>query len=144
MSLKMNITRSNSFKMLFFAIGISTLALTSCKKYEDGPMISFRTRAERVANTWKVDNYKVNGTDYTSLVSGYSETYTKGGGYSYEWGVLGGSGTWKFQHNDEEIALTGVDNQNDHTLVILKLEEKEFWYYYLDGNDKYEFHLIEK
>ncbi len=145
-SMKLNkiITRSNRIQMLLFAIGISALSLTSCQKYEDGPAISFRTRAERVANTWKVDNYKVNGTDYTSLVTNYTETFTKGGGYSYEWGILDGSGTWKFQNNDEEIALTGIADQNDHTLIILKLEEKEFWYYYIDGDDKYEYHLIEK
>lgn len=124
--------------------GLSTLTITGCKKYEDGPLISLRSREARVANTWKIDNYKVNGTDYTSLMGGYSETFTKSGGYSYESSILNGSGTWKFRNHDEEIALTGTANQDNYTLVILKLEEKEFWYYYMDGDDKKEFHLIEK
>lgn len=124
--------------------GLSTLTITGCKKYEDGPLISLRSREARVANTWKIDNYKVNGTDYTSLMGGYSETFTKSGGYSYESSILNGSGTWKFRNHDEEIALTGTVNQDNYTLVILKLEEKEFWYYYMDGDDKKEFHLIEK
>ncbi len=119
-------------------------ALQGCKKYPDGPALSLRTRTARVANTWKVDNYKINGNDYTSLVSGYTETFSKEGAYSYSWGNTAGTGTWAFQNEDQEIRLTGVSNQDSYTLVILKLEEKEFWYYYMDGNDKNEFHMIQK
>ncbi|MDX9932549.1 MAG: hypothetical protein RB294_08190 [Bacteroidales bacterium] len=117
--------------------------LTSCEKYPDNPMISLISRAERVANTWVVDNYKVDGSDVTSLVTGYSETFTKDGGYSYDWSALEGTGTWAFQNDDEEILLTGIDNQQTRTLFILKLEEKQFWYYYMDGSVKHEFHMIE-
>lgn len=118
--------------------------LQGCKKYEDGPMFSFRSRAERVANTWKIENYKVNGSDLTSLVATYNETFTKGGSYSYDWSVLNGSGTWKFQNNDKEIKLDGTDDHSSRTLTILKLEEGSFWYSWMDGNDKYEVHLVTK
>jgi len=114
----------------------------SCQKYPDGPMFSLRSRTERVSNTWKVDNYSINGTDFTSLVSNYTETFSSNGDYSYSWGLLDGTGTWKFQNNDEEIQLTGTDNQSDRKLIIQKLEEDAFWYYYMDGNDKYEIHLV--
>ena len=114
-----------------------------CKKYPDGPLISFRSRAERVANTWRVDQYLKNGTDYTYLMAGYIETYTKEGDYSYSWGNHSGTGIWGFQNSDTEIALTGIKNQENHILVILKLEEKEFWYYYISGNDRLEFHMIQ-
>ena len=124
--------------------GLLTFGVESCKKYPEGPTISLRSRKERVANTWKVDNYKINGTDFTSLVADYTETYTKDGNYSYKWGILDGTGTWSFQNNDEEIKLTGTSGtQSSHTLIIQKLEEKVFWYYYMDGNDKVEFHMIE-
>ncbi len=119
-------------------------ALQGCKKYPEGPALSLRTRTARVANTWKVDNYKINGNDYTSLVSGYTETFSKEGAYSYSWGNAAGTGTWAFQNEDQEIRITGTSNQDSYTLVILKLEEKEFWYYYMDGNDKNEFHMIQK
>jgi hypothetical protein len=132
------------FALLIVFAGLLTFGIESCKKYPDGPAISLKTRKERVANTWRVDNYKVNGTDFTSLVSDYTETFTKDGNYSYQWGILGGSGSWSFQNKDEEIKLTGIENQSSYTLVILKLEEKTFWYYYMDGNDKKEFHMVEK
>ncbi len=129
--------------LIILLAGLTIPTIQSCKKYPDGPMISLRTRTERVANTWKVDNYKRNGTDYTSTMGGYTETFTKDGNYSYSWHILGGTGKWAFQNNDKEIALTGLNNQSNYTIVILKLEEKQFWYYYMDGNDKKEFHMVQ-
>ncbi|HEY1039599.1 MAG TPA: hypothetical protein VGF30_09360 [Bacteroidia bacterium] len=116
----------------------------SCKKYPDGPGFSVRTRKERVTNDWKVENYKINDRDFTSLVSAYTESYTKNGGYAYFWGSASGSGSWEFQNHDEEIKLTGTDDHASRRLYILKLEEKQFWYYYMDGSDRCELHLIEQ
>lgn len=136
----------NKISFLFIlAAGMMVMTTAeSCKKYPDGPALSLHSRTERVANTWKVDNYKVNGDDYTSLVTDYRETYSKDGAYSFSWGSMAGTGSWAFQNNDAEIRITGVSNQSSETLVILKLEEKEFWYYYMDGNDKKEFHMIQQ
>lgn len=133
-----------TLSVLLILLGAFLLpGIQSCKKYEEGPLISLRSRSERVANTWKVDNYKKNGNDLTSLMSGYTETFTKSGNYSYSAGALWGKGTWSFQNNDQEIRLTGTENQGSYNLIILKLEEKEFWYYYMDDGDKKEFHMIE-
>jgi len=133
----------NKLAVFILLVTLMIPIIQSCKKYPDGPMISFRTRTERVANTWKVDNYKKNGTDYTSLMGGYTETYTKDGNYSYSWGNFAGTGKWAFQNHDSEIKLNGINNQSSQTLVILKLEETQFWYYYMDGNDKKEFHMVQ-
>jgi hypothetical protein len=116
--------------------------MQSCRKYPDGPLISLHSRTERVCNTWRVESYLKNGTDYTSLMAGYSETYTKDGNYSYVWGSIAGTGVWAFADNDSDIQLTGLTNQETHTLVILKLEQKEFWYYYIEGNDRKEYHMV--
>jgi len=116
----------------------------SCKKYSDGPLVSLRSKTARVSNTWKVDNYKVNDNDLTSLVADYTETYTKDGNYYYTFGSLSGTGSWAFQNNEEEIKINGINNQASQTLYILKLQEKHFWYYYMDGNDKKEFHMIQE
>jgi len=117
--------------------------LVGCTKYEDGPWFSLRSRIERVSNTWKVENYIVNGDDLTSLYQGYTETFTSDLNYSYQWGVFGGSGTWAFQNKHKEIRITGISNLSSKTLIILKLKEKEFWYYYMDGDDRKEFHMTE-
>lgn len=137
-------TKNNVSKFIALVSGLMIITNIGCKKYEDGPMLSFRSRTERVANTWKVDNYKLNGTDFTSLVAGYTETFNTDGNYSYSWGILSGTGKWEFQNNNKEIKISGIDKQSSETLYIQKLEEKQFWYYYFDGNDRKEFHMIQK
>lgn len=134
-----NLTRT----LLFALICGTTLTITqSCSKYEDGGLISLRSKTDRLSNQWKVENYKVNDTDYTSLVSSYVETFSKNGSYSYSWTLLNGEGTWAFQNKDMEVKLTGGSAQTSRTLYLLKLEEKELWYYYMDGNDKHEYHMV--
>ncbi len=139
----MKIKNQATAVLLLFGL-LAFPALQSCNKYPDGNGIHLRSRTERVANTWKVDNYKVNGNDATSFVQGYSETFSKDGAYSYAWGMFDGTGKWAFQNDDKEIKINGTSSQSSRTLVILKLEEKSFWYYYMDGNDKKEFHMIPK
>jgi len=134
-------------KSLFVIIVLAVLMLVgaqSCSQYPDNNGITLVSKADRVSKTWKVDNYKINGVDYTSLVTSYTETYTKQGAYSYQWAILGGSGTWAFQNKDAEIRITGDSNLTSRTIFILKLEDNEFWYYYMDGADKKEFHCVKK
>ncbi len=128
--------------LVFLFAGIVITTTQSCQKYPDGPFISFRSRTERVAQTWKVSSYQKNGTDNTSLYGGYTESYSKGGAYSYSWGILSGTGTWGWADNQRDIQLNGAGNQGTYTMVILKLEQAEFWYYYMDGSDKKEFHMV--
>lgn len=128
-------------------LAIGFIGFASCKKYEEGPAISFRSKTARVANTWKVEQYLFNGADETNafnaLFPNYREVYDKEGNYSYSFDTNNtGSGRWEFQSNNEEIKRSGVSSQPTETLVILKLKEKEFWYYYMDGNDRSEFHMI--
>lgn len=129
-------------KSLLLIVLSFVVVLSSCKKYEEGPMLSLRSKSARVANTWKVEHATYNGADITSLYADYRETYTKDGVYSYVHGNDAGSGKWEFQNDKEEIKRSGVSGQSTETLFILKLKEKEFWYYVMDGNDRTEVHLI--
>jgi hypothetical protein len=133
--------KTKTMSLILSAIFIIA-TIQSCKKYSEGPAISLRSKAERVANTWKIENYKINGSDYTSLVAGYVETFSKDGNYSYSWISVSGTGKWAFQNDDKEVRITGIDNKSSQTLYILKLKENQLWYYYMDGNDRKEFHLI--
>lgn len=140
--------------MTLVLAGLFTITINSCKKYEEGPLLSLRSKTARVANTWKVDKYLKNGVDETTQkysASGdkrnYTETFTKDGVYSYSYiddqgDSKGGAGKWEFQNKNLEIKRSGVSGQSTETLVILKLKEKEFWFWYMDSGDKKEFHLI--
>ncbi len=134
-------------KTIFIALlAITAISLDSCKKYPDGPSISFRSRAERVANTWKVESCTRNGSDVTSSFNNinYTETYTKDGNYSYNTSVGGGSGKWAFENSDKQIKRNGVSGQSSEDLTILKLKECQFWFSYVDGGDTYVFHMLPK
>jgi len=133
-----------SFKVTVVLDVLMLVGVQSCSQYPDNNGITLVSKIDRVSKTWKVDNYKINGVDYTSLVTSYTETYTKQGAYSYQWAILGGTGTWEFQNKDAEIRISGDSNLTSRTIFILKLEENEFWYYYIDGADKKEFHFIKK
>jgi len=134
--------KTKAILILTLLCGVLIPTMQSCQKYSDGPGISLRTRAERVSNTWKVENYKINGTDYTSVMDSYTEAYSKSGSYTYNWDFEDGEGTWSFVNEDREIQLTGNDSHSSRKLTILKLEEDAFWYYYLEGTDKHEVHLV--
>jgi len=132
-------------KNIFSIILIIGASLTGCKKYEDGPALSFSSKTARVSNTWKVMSYTINSADITPFLTSinYTETYDKDGNYSYNSTLNAGAGKWEFQADKEQIKRSGVSGQSTETLYILRLKEKEFWYYFLDGNDKHEIHLQE-
>jgi len=132
-------------KNIFFSILIIGASLMGCKKYPEGPALSLRSKTARVANTWKVESYTINGVDNTSALKSinYTETYDKDGNYSYNSSLGTGSGKWEFQSSKEQIKRSGASGQSTETLFILRLKEREFWYYYLNGNDRHEVHLAE-
>jgi hypothetical protein len=41
------------------------MALSACKKYPEGPLISFRSAKNRVVGTWNVDKFYINSVDST-------------------------------------------------------------------------------
>ncbi|MBA3971550.1 MAG: hypothetical protein H0X46_05295 [Bacteroidetes bacterium] len=132
-------------KTIFTFMVILAASIVGCKKYEDGPVLSLRSKTARVANTWKVESYTINGSDFTSTLTNinYTETYDKDDNYSYNSSAGSGSGKWVFESDKEQIKRSGVAGQSTQTLYILRLKEREFWYYLLDGNDRHEFHLKE-
>lgn len=133
-------------KKLIPTLMLLTVLMFGCKKYEEGPGLSFRSKEARVANTWKVAKCTVGNTDYTSYYTNldYSETYEENGNYSYKSNSGSGAGKWEFQQDKEQIKRSGVSGQPTRELVILRLKDKEFWYYFMDNGSRYEFHMEEK
>ncbi|MBN4052068.1 hypothetical protein JYT53_01050 [Cytophagaceae bacterium AH-315-L13] len=126
---------------LFAAVFVFTLtSMTGCKKYEEGPALSLKSKKGRVANKWKID-YAFDIDDNQVVTSDYTgETweFAKDG----EWierdnDVIDKSGTWGFISDKESIKIT-KDNNNIDYYDILKLKSKEMW---LKDKDE-ELHLI--
>ncbi|MCA6361592.1 MAG: hypothetical protein IM638_01010 [Bacteroidetes bacterium] len=144
---------------------VLVLAVPACKKYPEGPTISLRTKTARVSNEWTVEKSMRNGVDQTAAFntaySGLIETYTKDGVWTYSYtdaggNLVSGAGEWEFEDDDDDDDGDGdddprkssIERENSNNLPseihILKLEEKEMWYWYKENNDRVEVHLTEK
>ena len=53
--------------LLFTAFAM--LFLVSCGKYEDGPDFTLRSKTARIAGSWTLEKYMVDGVDLTSQVT---------------------------------------------------------------------------
>lgn len=139
------------FGTLLTLIGLS---FGACKKYEEGPGFSLRSKKERLANDWKPvkvlqDGKEVDssmGIDYNEMEleltkDGDAEISIKVkiGNLSYD---LKSEGKWEFKDKKEKLELDFEENQVDATLKILKLKEDELWL--LDETTNIEMHLEPK
>ena len=146
-------------KRLFTLICIitSVLLLTECKKYPEGPSVSFRSKKERIANTWKLSKYYENNVDLTSnfntAYTKFTFTTTKGGDYTitrefYGFANTSETGTWTFSSNKKTFILLPTSISvgtlpSSSSWQILKLYENEMWLRNIDSNGKViEYHLV--
>jgi hypothetical protein len=121
---------------------------SECKKYPDGPRLSFRSRATRIATTWYLDLYLLNGNDQTTTYvtakgDSYALTITKDGAYQ-ESGNFPDEG--KCQFGDKHESLYGQSfavGGEEQKYSILRLEYKSLWLKHIKANgDVEEIHYI--
>jgi len=135
-------------KFLLSVVLLLLVTVAGCKKYPDGPLVSLRSKKERVANNWKVGQAFENGNDVTSDYTKYELDLTKGGEASLSaiYVVLGAtfefvtSGNWTLVSDNEKLYFDFDNNDGDATYSILKLEEDDMWLK-KDG-DSVELHLV--
>lgn len=118
------------------------LLFNGCQRYEDGGGLMSPT--QRLSGTWRVSSVTLNGADITTsyLQENYVETYEPDGIYSYSSISQSGSGKWQWRNKHSVVSRFGIDGQPSRELIILRLKSRQLWYYYLDGNDQVEFHMI--
>ena len=139
--------------------------LYGCKKYPDGPGLTFRTPLQRILGTWKAAAYFVNDVDSIFFFNQYESGLQIGFGSEeneegYKGHVRCGSDSsdayyatlyWKFVNDKDDLQL---DNQHQNDLIdfggplaekdatvyrILRLTHDELWFE-TDYNDRhYEF-----
>ena len=122
------------FVSLIMALLLS-FSFMGCKKYDEGPLISFIPKDERVANTWIVEKAFDDGNDVTGNFDEYTLTLTEDNdaqlvanytilGVEFEFDT---EGTWSFEDKKERIKMDFENDAADATYEILKLKEKELW-----------------
>lgn len=132
---------------ILLAMGVG-LFISGCNKYDDGPAFSLRSREERIANTWRVENAMEGTNDVTSSFTQYELRLTKDHDAAltaeYTLGIITftfeTTGTWDFENNDEDLRLDFEDDAADETYEILRLKENELWL--REKGDDLELHLV--
>lgn len=128
-------------KIFYFALVlmIGTTTLSSCRKYEEGPNISLRSKEARVANNWRIESAELNGVNLSS-----DPFYAKQKHFFYRnksymvtiidpqtFEATNYSGEWKFFDNDKKIAISIKNfSGNIETVTeynIIKLFNNQFW-----------------
>lgn len=126
--------------------------MEGCKKYEEGPAFSLRSRKERLSASWGVKQYFLNGNDKTDsfllAFKGYEFGIIRSGAYSISFlnssnQPVSESGAWKFTDGDKAFEiLSGVQFAVPQKYHILRLKEKELWCYReIMAGKKEEFHF---
>jgi len=141
--------------LAFAALGL-IVGTTSCKKYDNG---GNKKKAEKnITNSWKIDQYLMDGVDQTSalLISNYVETFVSGGEYTRSYTDDSGdaqseTGTWSLVDDKDRINVTGTGSYeltaetstvSTSDYDIIKLTADELWYSFENGGNAHEFHMV--
>ncbi|MBX2984564.1 MAG: hypothetical protein LC109_12035 [Bacteroidia bacterium] len=119
---------------------------SSCKKYEDGPSMSLRSKKARLVGKWEIEKYFLNEKDYThemlSVIKDNSFTFKSDGTYEVFVDGEGDNGKWEFNSDKTKILIT-IDNETE-TWTIRRLTNSELWFEYMDDKDKIVIHFKSK
>ena len=126
----------------------------SCSKYEDGPLISLRTKKARLTGTWNLE--KINGTS-PALGEQWEFEFENDGDYTeYQISVDSWNGTlsqtsttgeWKFKEDGEELYLQHSGGGELFLINRLTMDElilEDFGYISPFGNSEWIEYEFEK
>ncbi|MCC7301610.1 MAG: hypothetical protein IT233_03115 [Bacteroidia bacterium] len=140
--------RTLSLSMLLVLL----ISFPACKKYEDGPLFSLRSKKERIANDWKISGYWENGvnklTDFQNTFQGAKYSLTKSENFVFTYKLLGlidveQSGTWHLSGDKDAILFNQTAPTADNwSLTILRLKERELWLQETDSGTVKEYHFL--
>ena len=158
-------------KTTFLLTLIVALLFTSCKKrFPDGPLISFRSKLERIQGVWNLSAYLVNGVDSTRYYNNYfgnqcifdfgllpeddaatlninwgvdsTRLFMMSAAYTFATDINFSAHSSIFNSARFICSLSDTSNLNvNNNYQILKLKYKEVWLRANDFGNTYEFHL---
>jgi len=142
------ITHSNLIAIILVA---TMFAWSGCKKYEEGPAFSLRSKKDRVVGKWKVKKYLENGTDQTSSLTSlnFRIEFKKDGKAiqsfsSPTFGTFSEEFKWEFDDDKEKLIFIFNSGGNEYKIEykILRLKHKELWLKQSNGTNVQELHLV--
>lgn len=114
-------------KLLAFLLlaTIVMVGFNACKKYEDGPYLSLRSKHNRVVNEWKLNKATNEGIDVTSQFQEYYFTFNDDNTYTYNRKLVKETGTWDFDDDKLNIILTPAGSSTTESYKIIRLKNDE-------------------
>lgn len=135
-----------SFKKIFTVVFLTAFVLSSCGKYEDGPMFSLLPKTMRLQKQWRLDKRFINGVEQTLTTDDKDDYFElKKDGVLEVTNVSGSfstttTGKWELTSSKEILVFTysfgGYDFNIEYT--ILRLTSKELWLKYTNSSSEEE------
>jgi hypothetical protein len=116
----------------------------SCKKYPDGPAISFHSKSARVINNWTCEKALVNNSESTPFYSKYNYSYGSDHSYAENNGYNILNGSWELVSDDDSLVVRLSSNQVLHRFKILRLKNNSLWLTEKVNTSTYEWHMKSK
>lgn len=113
------------------------ICVSGCRKYEEGPDISFRSKKNRLFGYWTLEKSILNGVEQTGEYQFNKKFgFAKDGTYYYSFFdppsgyTINFTGTWEFRLQKEQMVL-GLDDPINgmeyQVWDIIRLTSKELW-----------------
>lgn len=124
-------------------------ALLGCRRYEDGPLLSFRSPEGRVENDWSAGLISRNNIDETRKYDLFEMTFDKDSNFDWtlklETDTLESfwEGSWLFLGDKDRMRITYLDPLDTMEVEfildveILRLKNDEMWIRYLQEGDQF-------
>lgn len=133
---------------------ILALSLCSCKKYEEGPYFSFRSKTKRLEGSWQIMKWTIDGTEQDLSQTSWRLNIHRSGNYdkfiTYNIPPLpvtidSEQGSWVFDKKKEHVEFSESTSGVVTIQEIVKLYNKEIKLRYNDGTSVhvFEYSLIQ-
>lgn len=120
------------------------LQLTSCNKYDDGPLFSLRSAESRIVGKWYLALIIENDEEITEFSQEEYEFDKDGSFLLYEDGDVF-PGTWELIDKNETLRIGDSGNNSDYyDYKIVRLTNTDLWLEYTVNNDVTEVRLEAK
>jgi hypothetical protein len=114
---------------------VLSLVLGSCKKYEDGPLISLTSAQNRIVNTWVIEFAQRDGVDITTEYEDYVLALEMNQEAILQMTVevldspelIETTGFWAFEDQRKNLRLDFELDDFDRYYRILRLKQEELW-----------------
>lgn len=134
----------NKVNLILVLVLLMTAAVVpSCRKGSDDPAVSFKSRENRITNSWNLVKYEknattqdLNGTTYEYVIyeDGKLKRTVEGSVFGFPTRTVS-EGTWTFQNDEEDVKIV---IGSDTTLYnIQRLASDELWLKTTEDTDTY-------